>query len=203
MIGNALAHAVSGADVSLAVCCALLIFSGLLGPLEPKARAHRKFRRTVRPSGEPASKGRADRPAEEDRPEVTAGSLNAIELALIVELNLERARDHDAVANDTARLPEVRKAAAAAATAWRERARMFELEAGRRSEHPVISGDSAPMMDFTYTGPERRRHLRRRETRRGDGQPVSERRDRLDRFDRRTGPERRGEDRRRRELAAR
>ena len=55
MIGNALAHAVSGADVSLAVCCALLIFSGLLGPLEPKARAHRKFRRTVRPSGEPAS----------------------------------------------------------------------------------------------------------------------------------------------------
>ena len=127
-------------------------------------------------------------------------SLNAIELALIAELNLERARDHDAVANDAARLPEVRQAAAAAATAWRERARLFKLEAGRRSAHSMAPGESGPVFDFTYTGPERRRQMRRLQTRRGDaeavaGGPAAR--------DRRTAPERRRNDRRRPELAAR
>jgi hypothetical protein len=201
MLSHALAHTILlGAAGPWAVCWALLIFSGLLGPLEPKARAQRELRDAVRSSDEPPPKPRGDRSARENRPEPSAMRLNAIELALIAELNLERARDHDAVANDAARLPEVRQAAAAAATAWRDRARLFELEAGRRSAHPMAPGESAPVMDFTYTGPERRRQMRRRETRRGDGEPVAER---PDLGDRRTAPERRRHDRRRRELAVR
>jgi hypothetical protein len=193
MLGHALAHAtLLGTTGSLAAYGALMIFSGLLGPLEPKARRLGEFRRPVRSSPEPPPKSR------EDQPKAPAMSLNAIELALIAELNLERARDHDAVANDAARLPEIRHAAAAAATAWRERARLFRLEAGRRSGHPMVPGDSAPVMDFTYTGPERRRQLRRRQARRGVGQVASESRDR---YDRRAGSERRRLDRRRPDLA--
>ena len=154
-------------------------------------------RRGVRSGDEPPRKSRRAPPEREDRPEALAISLNAIELALIAELNRERARDHDAVANDTARLPEVRQAAAESATAWRARARLFELEAGRRSGHPLVAGESSPVVDFSYTGPERRRHMRRRQTRRSDGQAASER------FDQRTELERRRQDRRRPELAPR
>jgi hypothetical protein len=193
MLGYALAHAtLLGAGGSLAVYGALLIFSGLLGPLEPKARRPGEFRRPVRSGHEPPPKSR------KEQPEALPISLNAIELALIAELNLERARDHDAVANDAVRLPEVRRAAATAATAWRERARVFQLEAERRSGHSMAPGKSAPVMDFTYTGPERRQHMRRRQTRRYEAEAASEHR-----RDRRAGPERRREDRRRPELAPR
>jgi hypothetical protein len=200
MLSHALAHTIlPGAAGPWAVCWALLIFCGLLGPVEPKGRAQRELRGAVRSSDESPPKPRGDRSAGEDRPEPSAISLNAIELALIAELNLERARDHDAVANDAARLPEVRQAAAAAATAWRERARLFELEAGRRSAHPMAPGESGPVIDFTYAGPERRRQMRRRQTRRGDWEASGRR----DRRDRRAGPERRRGDRRRPEFAAR
>ena len=201
MLGHAVAHTILlGAAGSWAVCCALLIFSGLLGPLKPKAGALREIRRAVRSSDEPPPKAREDRSVSEDRPEASAMTLNAIELALIAELNLERARDHDAVANDAARLPQVRQAAAAAATAWRDRARLFELEAGRRSAHSMAPGESAAVIDFTYAGPERRRQMRRRGPRRGDAEAAAAA---ADRRDRRAGPERRRGDRRRPGLAAR
>jgi hypothetical protein len=200
MLGHALAHTIRlGAAGSWAICSALLIFSGLLGPLKPKTRAQREIRRAVRSSDEPPPKARADTGARDDRSEASPITLNAIELALIAELNLERAHDHDAVANDAARLPEVRQAAAAAATAWRDRARLFELEAGRQSAHSMAPGESAPFIDFSYAGPERRRQMRRREARRGGG-PASEHRDRRER---RAEPERRRRDRRRPNLAAR
>lgn len=195
MLGYALTQAtLLGAGGSLAVYGALLIFSGLLGPLEPKARRPGEFRRPVRSGHGPPPKSR------KEQPEALPISLNAIELALIAELNLERARDHDAVANDAARLPEVRQAAAAAATAWRERARLFKLEAGRRSAHWMAPGESGPVFDFTYTGPERRRQMRRLQTRRGDAEAVA---GGPEARDRRTAPERRRNDRRRPELAAR
>ena len=199
MLGHALAHTILlGAAGSWAVCCALLIFSGLLGPFERKARGLAGIQRAVGSSDEPPPKAGREPSAREDRPEASAMSLNAIELALIAELNLERARDHDAVANDAARLPEVKRAAATAATAWRERARVFQLEAGRRSGHSMAPGESAPVMDFTYTGPERRQQMRRRQTRRYEAEAASEHR-----RDRRAGPERRRGDRRRPELAPR
>ena len=195
MLGDALAHlSLPSADGSLAAYGALLIFSGLLGPLEPKARALGSIRRAGRSGNRPQPSARGD------RLEDVAMSLNPIELALIAELNLERARDHDAVANDAAQPLEVRRGAAAAATAWRERARRFQLEAGRQSGHPMVPGQSAPVRDLTYTGPERRRQMRRRETRRGDGEAASER---AVLHDRRAEPERRRGDRRRPELASR
>jgi len=201
MLSHALAHTILlGAAGSWAVCCALLIFSGLLGPFERKARGLAGIQRAVGSSDEPPPKAGREPSAREDRPEASAMSLNAIELALIAELNLERARDHDAVANDAARLPEVRQAAAAAATAWRERARLFKLEAGRRSAHWMAPGESGPVFDFTYTGPERRRQMRRLQTRRGDAEAVA---GGPEARDRRTAPERRRNDRRRPELAAR
>ena len=195
MLGYALTQAtLLGAGGSLAVYGALLIFSGLLGPLEPKARRPGEFRRPVRSGHGPPPKSR------KEQPEALPISLNAIELALIAELNLERARDHDAVANDAARLPQVRQAAAAAATAWRDRARLFELEAGRRSAHSMAPGESAAVIDFTYAGPERRRQMRRRGPRRGDAEAAAAA---ADRRDRRAGPERRRGDRRHPGLAAR
>lgn len=197
MLGYVLAHATLwGAAGSLTVCGALLIFSGLLGPLEPRTRRPWKVPAAGRSGHEPPPKD------VDDRPEDSPMSLNAIELALIAELNIERARDHDAVANDAARLPEVRLAAEAAATAWRERARMFQIEAARRSRQPMVPppGEPAPVMDFSYTGPERRRQMRRRHARRGDEPAASQDRDRRDR---RMGSERRRRDRRRPELAAR
>jgi hypothetical protein len=197
MLDYALVQAIlRGADGSWPVSGALLIFSGLLSPLEPRARAVRGMRRAVRCRQEPPPEARGD------RVETSATSLNAIELALIAELNLEQARAHDEVANDVARRPEVRLAAEAYATAWRERAGRFRLEAQRRSGHPMVPGRSAPVRAWTYTGPERRRQMRRRQTRRGDGEAASERPDRRDRRDRRTRPERRGLDRRVPEPAA-
>jgi hypothetical protein len=199
MLDYALVQAIlRGADGSWPVSGALLIFSGLLSPLEPKARALRGMRRAVRPSQEASPNAGVGG----DRVETSATSLNAIELALIAELNLEQARAHDEVANDAARRPEVRLAAEAYATAWRERAGLFRLEAQRRSGHPMVPGRSARVRASTYTGPERRRQMRRRQTRRGDGEAASERPDRRDRRDRRTRPERRGFDRRVPEPAA-
>jgi hypothetical protein len=197
MIDSAILQAtLQGADGAWPVSCALLIFAGLLSPLEPRARALREMRRAVRCSQEPPPE------AGVDRAEALATSLNAIELALIAELNLEQARAHDEVANDAARRPEVRLAAEAYATAWRERAGMFQLEAQRRGGHRMAPR-SARVRDWTYTGPERRRQRRRLQTRRGDGAAASERPDRRDRRDRRMRPERRRHDRRVPELAPR
>ena len=56
-------------------------------------------------------------------------SLNSIELGLIAELNLEMARANEAVAEDATELPETRRVASEAANAWRERARLFQLQA--------------------------------------------------------------------------
>jgi hypothetical protein len=194
MLGHGLVHtAFSGAAGSLAVFCALLIFSGFLAPFEPKSRALRERRRAGRSGHEPSPTTRRD------RAEASAISLNAIELSLLAELNIERACDHDAMASDAARRPEVRRAEAAAATAWRERARLFQLEAVRRSAHPMVPGEAAPVMDFVCTGPERRREMRRQESRRG-GEAASERRDL---GDRRTPRERRRGDRRDPGLAVR
>jgi hypothetical protein len=168
----------------LAVFGALLIFSGFLAPFEPKSRALRERRRAGRSGHEPSPTTRRD------RAEASAISLNAIELSLLAELNLERACDHDAVASDAARRPEVRRAAAAAATAWRERARLFQLEAVRRSGHHMAPEWSASAVDFGYTGPDRRQQARRRHPRRGGEEAASEPRDR------RSRPERRRHDRR-------
>jgi hypothetical protein len=195
MLHYALAQApLSGAVGRSAVYGALLIFSGLLGPLGPRARGLAKMRRADRLRREPPPKARGD------RPESPATSLNAIELALIAELNLEQARAHDEVANDAARRPEVRLAAEAYATAWRERAGLFQLEAQRRGGHPTVPRPPALVRDHTYGGPERRRQMRRRQTRRDGGEGAPER---LVRGDRRRGSERRGHDRRCPELAAR
>lgn len=184
----------SGGDATLAACVALLVFSGLLGPFEPRALALGKRRRGARRSHEPPPPATADRSGD------LAISLNAIELALIAELSLEQASAHDAVADDAGQRPEIRTAAAEAATAWRERARLFQLEARRRVGHPIVPGRPAQVAASAYTGPERRRQMRRGQTRRGGPEVAFDARDRRDR---RTVAERRGRDRRRRELAPR
>jgi hypothetical protein len=195
MYGYALVQTIlSGGDGTLAACVALLVFSGLLRPFEPSARALGKRRRTARRSHEAPPKATGDRSAD------LAMSLNAIELALLAELSLEQASAHDGVANHADQRPEIQLAAAEAATAWRERARQFQLEARRRSGHPIIPGRPAQVTSSTYTGPERRRQMRRRHARRGGPEAELEAQDRRNR---RTVPERRRRDRRRRELAPR
>jgi hypothetical protein len=122
-------------------------------------------------------------------------SLNSIELGLIAELNLEMARANDAVAEDVTERPETRRVASEAANAWRERARLFQLQAQRQNAHPIGPG-SRPVHSPTlaHTGAERRRQMRRMRTRR-TARRV------LDLRDRRMGPDRRQRDRRRPELA--
>ena len=143
MLGHAIAHTILlGEAGSWAVCCALLVFSGLLGPLKPKARALREIRRAVRSSDEPPPKAREDWSVREDRPEASAMTLNAIELALIAELNLERARDHDAVANDAARLPKVRQAAPAPGLELEQAGPLTPGRRGRRRGLPDLGQPS-------------------------------------------------------------
>jgi hypothetical protein len=172
----------------IAACFVLLLFSGLLRPWRRSAPGTVKIRGL-------------DKPLPNNSPgRVVASpiSLSSIELALIAELSRERARDFDAVAGDADQRPEARQAASEAAIAWRERARMLQLEAGRRSGQPMLPEWPAEVAASTYTGPERRRRARRAETRRGGPDASS---DASGSRDRRTGPERRRRDRRRARLA--
>jgi hypothetical protein len=163
---------------------ALLVFSGLLRPLEPRARTLRR-RAAVEPR----------RDALPDPAAASPMSLTSIELGLIAELNFEMAQANEAVAQDLTQRPETRRVASEAARTWRERARLFQLQAQRQSAHPNVP-DPRPAHPpgLAYTGPERRRQMRRMRTRRADG-PV------LDARDRRIGPDRRDRDRRRPEPA--
>jgi hypothetical protein len=194
MYGHALVHTMlSGGDGTLATCVALLVFSGLLGPFEPSARGLGKLRKARR-SHEPS---RMVTPV----PSADATmSLNAIELALIAELSLEQASAYETVAHRAGERPEIRLAAAETATAWRERARRFQLEARRRSGQPMVPGRPARVMASSYTGPERRWQTRRRDLRRGRRELAAAG---PGPSDRRTRPERRRRDRRRGGLAPR
>jgi len=159
---------------------ALLVFSGLLRPLEPRAcMLRRRAAVELRPDALPDPAG------------ASPMSLNSIELGLIAELNLEMAQANEAVAQDVTQRPETRRVASEAANTWRERARLFHLQAHRQSAHPIVPGTrSVHPAGLAYTGPERRRQMRRTQTRRTGG-PV------LDARDRRIGSDRRRRDRRR------
>ena len=158
---------------------ALLVFSGLLGPLAPSVR-------TLRRRG-------AVEPRRDELPDPAGASpmsLNSIELGLIAELNLEMAQANEAVAQDITQRPETRRAASEAAYTWRERARLFHLQAQRQSAHPIVPGPRpVHPAGLAYGGPERRRQMRRMQARRTGG-PV------LDVRDRRIGSDRRQRDRR-------
>jgi hypothetical protein len=175
---------------SLAVCFALLIFSGLLRP----------WARNVLPLADRSLPGKPRPDVSFDRAVASPITLSSIELALIAELSLERARDNAAIARDVTQRPETRQTAAAAAMAWRERARILHLEASRRTGQPMAPQCQVPATALTYSGPERRRQLRRRKTRRGGPEDSN---DASGSRDRRTGAERRGPDRRRPEAATR
>ena len=178
MLGHDLAQALQlGADgPRLIAFFALLAFCGLLRPLGPRARVERP---------------RRARPEDEPTPIIT---LNAIELGLLAELSLEQARAHEEVVKDAFQRPEARRAAAGTAAAWRERARTYQLQARRQGAAPIVPGG---YLSRAYTGPERRRQIRRRETRRTRGRAAGG----VGRADRRTGHDRRQADRRRPELA--
>ncbi|MBV8712432.1 MAG: hypothetical protein JOY56_11675 [Solirubrobacterales bacterium] len=180
MHGHGLAQTVLlGRDgAGLAASFALLALSGLLRPFERRGR--------VRP---PRRARRQDAPARTVR-------LNAIELGLLCELSLEQARAHEEVVDDPSQQPETRRTAAATAVDWRERARMFQLQARLQGALPTVPrGHCSP----AYTGPERRNQTRRRQTRRtGARASVG-----VDLDDRRCGADRRQSDRRRPELAPR
>ena len=114
---------------------ALLIFSGLLGPLEPRTRAL-KFGAVPRTAvGEPL---RSRSPEEVVTPPMRLGS---IELALIAEYNLEMARAYDEEAGDPSKPLEKRRTASGRAAAWRERAHQFQAQARRASADPILPGD--------------------------------------------------------------
>lgn len=178
----------SGGGSPVAVCFVLLLFSGLFRPWARSAPGAAKISGLDKPLPNNSP----------DRVEASPISLSSIELALIAELSRERARDYDAVAGDADQRPEARQAASEAAIAWRERARTLQLEAGRRSAQPMLPAWPAEVAASTYTGPERRRHARRTQTRRGGPDGSS---DPSGARDRRTGLERRRRDRRRPQLA--
>jgi hypothetical protein len=204
MHGHALAQTIvsAGGPASLralAACSVLVVLCGLLRPLEARWTA----RLSDEESGSEARRSsvRSDPPADAgaDRAGASATGLNSIELALIAELSLEMALAHEAVANDAAQPPEARRVASEVATGWRERARRFQLQAQRQATDPIVPDvrsihPPAP----AYTGPERREKTRRTQTRRGPAASYG-----VDRFDRRSGPDRRQRDRRRPELASR
>ncbi len=179
---------VSGVGGALVACLPVLIFCGLLRPLRRGGGALELMRR---PEHKPPPSGAGDRPAGPTL------SLNAIELALIAELNLEQARGHEAVAHNPETCPEKRRAAAEAARQWRARASLFQLQAQRQSTQPIVPAHESTHrgLGFVYAGQERRKRSRRTWTRRA--MAVSrglERRNRHAVGDRRRG------DRRRREL---
>jgi hypothetical protein len=108
--------------------------------------------------------------SEQPRSENNAAfSLSAVELAVVAELSLEIARAHDEVANDASRHVEKRRAARAEATALRERAESFHLEARRLSAQPMLYAPSMQKLAPPRTAPERRAQERRTGSRRRDG----------------------------------
>jgi hypothetical protein len=189
--GHALAHTIlSDGGGPIMACFALLIFSGLLRPF-------------ARGAPRPAPGPRPAAPLHSSSPDARVAlpiALNAVELALLAELSLERAREQDALADDPRQGFETRRAASAAATAWRERARILQREARGRSGQPMLPGFPALGMDSPYTGPERRRHIRRGQPRRVHPEASS---DDPGSHERRTRPDRRRCDRRQPELAPR
>lgn len=206
MPGHGLVHAVLSAGglsspSAFAVCSVLLIFCGVLRPLESRARALVGGPRTAERASTEAP---IENPPERGRPgpsgtvpgppESSPLTLNAVELALIAELSLEMARANDAVADDATERFDTRRSASEAASAWRQRARMLQSHARRQSSTPM-GPHGRQFSASTYTGPERRRHMRRMHTRRTDSASAQ-----LGRYDRRIEAERRGGDRRRSEL---
>lgn len=174
---------------------ALLVFSGLLESLE--WRAHALMSQARRPHRD------VERPTEDSPDQAMASPvrLNPIELALIAELSLEMARDNEVVANDATKRPEARRSALEDASAWRERARLFQSQAQRLSARPIVPGErSRRVSDWDYYGPERRRRIRRGQSRRTD--PVAASAE-VGRGERRRSADRRGRDRREPELAPR
>jgi hypothetical protein len=229
MIVSAAGH---GSPPALVPGLVLLVFCGLLRPLEPRVRAFAASRRTAggggyggasevrgRAAHESGARGRGVRSdrqpdARADRVGTSAIDLNSIELALLAELSLEMALGEDAVANDVARSPQTRRVASELAAAWRERSRRFQLQAQRQGMDPIVPelqperrGTDPIAADLrlisgpapSYRGPERRKRMRRTQTRRTSSTAP----DGIDRLDRRTGRDRRQHDRRRRELAPR
>lgn len=183
---------------------ALLVFSGLLRPLARRARMldeARLIARRVQTNGIPeAGRLECEPDGPPDQSLTSPISLNAIELALIAELNLEMASASEEVANDPAKGLETRRTASRDAAAWRERARRFELEARRQSAQPTLPYEQArhsPSQD--RAGPERRKGMRRAQARRTE--PVAAT-SALRRGDRRRRSDRRERDRRRHEPAA-
>jgi hypothetical protein len=98
-----------------------------------------------------------------------AGSLSAIELSVVAELNFELARAHEELADDARQRVETRRTAHAKATAMRERAESFHLEARRLSLQPMLHAPSMAKPASPPTEPERRTHERRTRPRRRDG----------------------------------
>jgi hypothetical protein len=213
MPGHALGHAIVAAaglasPRALVAGLPLLVFCGLLRPLETRARALAESRRTARgQDAEGVTQARRRSVHPEPPPNAVADpagastiGLNSIELALLAELSLEMAHAQDAVANDATQPPEVRRIASRVASAWRERARRFQLQAQRQGTDPIVpDGRSIHAPAPSYSGPERRKQTRRTQTRR-TGPAAS---DGIDCLDRRVGPDRRERDRRGRQLAPR
>lgn len=168
------------------VACVLLALSGLLEPLECRVRAF-----VCRARWEPAA---VEAPSDALREEGSAipMSLNAIELALIAEHSLEMARANQAIADDVRTPPETRRNAADVAAAWRQRAELFMVQARRQSAYRIVPAVRPIRASGTvYTGPDRRRQMRRTRPRRTDLSATGD-----GRGDRRARPERRRLDRR-------
>ncbi|MBV8999965.1 MAG: hypothetical protein JO304_12945 [Solirubrobacterales bacterium] len=180
----------SGGASPMFVCFVLLLFSGLFRPRARSALGTAKIPSLHQPLPDNSP----------DRVVASSISLSSIELALLAELSLEQAREHETLARDPNQRLETRQTASKAAAAWRERARILQLEAGRQSWAPMLPGRPTEVMASTYAGPERRRHIRRAQTRRDGPQAAS---GSTGSRERRTGPDRRRSDRRRPQLALR
>jgi hypothetical protein len=195
--------------VRLTAYLAVLVFSGLmrsslritlpqaLSEVEPtRARRRALVQRLRRLRRSQHGAERRDRPDSAGRhpssEDGAALSLTAIELAMLAELNLEIARGHDEVADDGTRRGQTQQAAREVATALRERADAFRLEALRRSADPAYRPSMANAVS-AYIGPDRRRQRRRTQARRRDGATGLGARGG---GDRRTVPERRQRERR-------
>jgi hypothetical protein len=187
--------------VRLTACLALLMFSGLLSAdphiglaiRETCVRWRRRMSLIRKPPGVTDRRDQRES-GQPPRSEKTAVfGLSAIELAVLAELNLEIARSHDELFDDASLRVETRRAAHASATALRERAESFHLQARRLSTQPMLYAPSMQKPASSCTAPERRTHERRTASRRRDaasapGRPGGP--------ERRTLPDRRRNDRR-------
>jgi hypothetical protein len=171
------------------------MFCGLARPLGWRVRA------LIREGSSASSAVKAPRVASPGTRPAPPMRLNAIELALIAEYSLEMARANEAVADDTRKRLETRRAASETAAAWRQRAQLFQMQAQRESAYPIAPGEQpAHAPGRPYIGPERRYRARRTQTRRIDAAFLGTGHAR---GDRRARPERRRRDRRLPRLAPR